>query len=462
MYEETINLQPDEGETTIMLGEQPILIGGGTNDVKYVTPTSFNISMNPFNISMTLSADDCADIVNKKYSFVVIEVEDQIGINFTCVKQAYSELVCGFFCQMDTGSDVYYWSWACTSHAIYDNVVKKIDNEVGYNAIWTIFEETATQADMDDLIAAIENGIRIYAYDDDYNVEAVSAFVDYGNPTEIHVSFADLSSEPHYPDPDSVYFSLMEAVINYSTGEISSDFVTFDSYDFALKHDLSAVATSGSYNDLTDKPDLSVFATNTALGNETTARENGDIALQNQIDAISASSDVVDIVGTHADLVDYDTSHIKANDIIKVIQDETHNNAMSYYRWVISGGTGSWVYVGSEGPFYTKSESDTLLNAKQDTIDNSHKLASDLVDDTNQTNLFVTSSEKSTWNAKSDFSGDYNDLTNKPTIPTATSDLLNDSNFVSSAYATDIWVGTQAEYDLLTPDANTIYCIKES
>lgn len=31
----------------------------------------------------------------------------------------------------------------------------------------------------------------------------------------------------------------------------------------------------------------------------------------------------------------------------------------------------------------------------------------------------------------SGFSGDYNDLTNKPTIPTKTSDLTNDSNFLT-------------------------------
>lgn len=37
------------------------------------------------------------------------------------------------------------------------------------------------------------------------------------------------------------------------------------------------------------------------------------------------------------------------------------------------------------------------------------------------------------WNNKSNFSGDYNDLQNKPTIPTKTSELINDSNFVSDA-----------------------------
>lgn len=49
------------------------------------------------------------------------------------------------------------------------------------------------------------------------------------------------------------------------------------------------------------------------------------------------------------------------------------------------------------------------------------------------THRLVTDTEKSTWNAKSDFSGSYNDLTNKPTIPTTTSELTNDSNFVSDS-----------------------------
>ena len=69
----------------------------------------------------------------------------------------------------------------------------------------------------------------------------------------------------------------------------------------------------------------------------------------------------------------------------------------------------------------------------------------------------ITSTDISTWNNKSDFSGNYNDLTNKPTIPAAqvnsdwnatsgkaqilnkptiptkTSDLTNNSNFVADA-----------------------------
>ena len=45
----------------------------------------------------------------------------------------------------------------------------------------------------------------------------------------------------------------------------------------------------------------------------------------------------------------------------------------------------------------------------------------------------ITSTDISNWNAKSDFSGSYNDLTDKPTIPDSTSDLTNDSGFITNS-----------------------------
>lgn len=90
-----------------------------------------------------------------------------------------------------------------------------------------------------------------------------------------------------------------------------------------------------------------------------------------------------------------------------------------------------------------------LISGLQTEITSSNKLSADLVDDTNTTNKFVTTSEKSTWNAKqnageavlfseaqtlteaqklqarqnigagsSGFSGDYDDLSNRPTLDT--------------------------------------------
>lgn len=70
-----------------------------------------------------------------------------------------------------------------------------------------------------------------------------------------------------------------------------------------------------------------------------------DEGLQTQIDDIKAASDVVDIVGTYADLQNYDTSKLNDNDIIKVLADETHDNDVTYYRW--STSTQSFTYIGS-------------------------------------------------------------------------------------------------------------------
>lgn len=56
------------------------------------------------------------------------------------------------------------------------------------------------------------------------------------------------------------------------------------------------------------------------------------------------------------------------------------------------------------------------------------KISADDVDDNNTVNKFVTSAEKQTWNNKSDFSGDYNDLTNKPTNVSA---FTNDAGYLT-------------------------------
>lgn len=72
--------------------------------------------------------------------------------------------------------------------------------------------------------------------------------------------------------------------------------------------------------------------------------------------------------------------------------------------------------------YYTKQEVNSLIPTT----------LSQLGDDS--THRLVTDSEKNTWNNKSDFSGNYNDLTNKPTIPSKTSDLTNDSDYTTKTY----------------------------
>lgn len=175
-------------------------------------------------------------------------------------------------------------------------------------------------------------------------------------------------------------------------------------------------------------------ATTTALGNETQAREQADTSLQNQIDAISASSDVVDIVGTYQDLQNYDTSKLGDNDIIKVLDDSTHNNATSYYRW--KKAQSQWQYIGSEGPFYTKGETDALLNGKVNVVAGKGLSTNDFTD-ADETKLDGIENGAQVNKIETiKVNGTSQTITNKAvdiSVPTKTSQLNNDSGFITKS-----------------------------
>lgn len=96
-----------------------------------------------------------------------------------------------------------------------------------------------------------------------------------------------------------------------------------------------------------------------AINSEHDERIAADADLQEQITTLASKTDVVDIVGTYQDLQNYDTTKLNDNDIIKVLNDSTHANATSYYRW--NKTTSTWSFVGSVESYYTTIESDSLF-----------------------------------------------------------------------------------------------------
>lgn len=102
------------------------------------------------------------------------------------------------------------------------------------------------------------------------------------------------------------------------------------------------------------------------LAKEVEDRANADDAIEQEIQDLKNSPDVVDIVGTYAELEAYDTSKLGDQDIIRVLVDETQDDASTYYRW--QAGTQTWELIGVVGPYYTKGETDELLGTKQDTL----------------------------------------------------------------------------------------------
>lgn len=95
------------------------------------------------------------------------------------------------------------------------------------------------------------------------------------------------------------------------------------------------------------------------LETETENRTSADNHLQEQIDVIEATQNIVDIVGTKADLDRYDTRNLKDGAKIQVLDDETQNHASTIYQFNKNTVPNpSFGLVGTFGSYYTKAETD--------------------------------------------------------------------------------------------------------
>ena len=123
--------------------------------------------------------------------------------------------------------------------------------------------------------------------------------------------------------------------------------------------DLAAVATSGSYTDLTDKPNL--------------------------------------FSGDYNDLTNKPTIPTVPTNVSAFTNDAGYTTNTGTITGITMNGTSK----GTSGVVDLGTVI-TDISGKQDVIDASHKLDADLVDDTTSTNKFVTASDKSIWNGKQD------------------------------------------------------------
>lgn len=154
-----------------------------------------------------------------------------------------------------------------------------------------------------------------------------------------------------------------DVVLTTSDLENTSDYQTGTEVQNAIDDAVSQIDIPTNVSELTNDAgyqDAQQVAS--AVAGEASLREAADTSLQGQIDAITASSDVTDIVGTYAALQAYDTSTLGNNDIIKVLQDESQNDETTYYRW--STTTQTFTLIGEEGPYYTKSAADSKFQDK--------------------------------------------------------------------------------------------------
>lgn len=187
-----------------------------------------------------------------------------------------------------------------------------------------------------------------------------------------------------------------------------------------------------------------------ALSEETTAREAADAAIEQEIEDLRNEPDVVDIVGTYADLQAYNTSDLGDKDIIRVLVDETHDDESTYYRWNKTPQT--WTYIGAIDGYYTKDQTDALLDEKQDTLTAGANV---------QINNNVISATDTTYTAGTglnlngtEFSVDTTTIAKKSDIPTVVSAFTNDAGYQTAA---DVAAAINAEEVPSSADWNAIF-----
>ena len=259
----------------------------------------------------------------------------------------------------------------------------------------------------------------------------------------------------------------------------------------ANSSDLSTVATTGSYNDLSNKPTIPTVNNSTI-----TIQKNGSTVNSFTLNQSSNKTINITVPTTASDVsalpasTKYGASLSVSIDsttyvVTAQLKDQDGNNLgtaqtidLPLESVVVSGSydsaTKKVVLTLKDGSTIDFSIAD-LVSGLQTEITSTNKLSADLVED-GTTNKVYTATEKtklsgiasgaevnvqSNWNETNSSSDAY--IQNKPSIPSKTSDLTNDSNFISTS-STNGLIKNDGTIDtneyltdsdvFITPDAN--------
>ena len=216
--------------------------------------------------------------------------------------------------------------------------------------------------------------------------------------------------EQAYLDRDTLQAEITE-LQTQAEGFAESDVVT------AAFDGLATVASTGSYNDLTDKPTIPTVNNATLKiqkngSDVATFTANASSNVTANIVVPTSAADVSALPSSTKYAKSFDLSINNSTYVMTLTLKDQDGTALTtktidlpLETMVVSGSYNSTtkkVVLTLQGGSTVEFSIADLISGLQSEITSSNKLSADLVSDTSTTNKFVTASDKTTWNAKQD------------------------------------------------------------
>lgn len=291
-----------------------------------------------------------------------------------------------------------------------------------------------------------------------------SSFVSSPNLSAVAMSgsYSDLSNKPTIPtktsdltnDSNFVSSSNLAPIATTGSYDDLSNKPTIPSKTSQLTNDsnfvssgnLAMVAISGSYTDLSNTPTIptktsdltndSDFVSSSDLSTNFYSKTQTDTLLGGKVDKITGKGLSTEDY-TSSDKNKLANIEQEANKTIVVNQTGTSTtDVMSQNAVTVALGTKADVNnlstVAISGSYNDLLDKPSIPSVIPSVVQTTGSSTTDVMSQNAVTTVLSSKADSSNLSSVAT-SGSYNDLLNKPTIPTKTSDLTNDSNFVSSS-----------------------------
>ena len=412
---------------------------GSTRKLSNYVQTSRKVNSKALSSDITLSLDDVADGTNRKIPTKVSTLTNDSGfITSSSLPTKVSDLTndSGFITSSDIPSDVSSFnndSGYITSSDLPTNV-SDLNNDSGFITSSALSGYVQSSSLKEGAYVDVDETTMTSSSTNLPTSKAVASYItslSLATASQIPTKVSDLTNDSGFITSSSLpTVNNTTITIKKNSDDTGDSFTTNASSTKTINLGLSAVATSGSYNDLSNKPTIPTV-NNTTITIKKNSDDTGDSFTTNasSTKTINLGLSAVATSGSYSDLSNKPSIPTVNNATltIKKNSDDTGTIFTANASTDVTANLGL-ATVATSGSYSDLSNKPTIPTVNNTTI--TIKKNSDDTGDSFTTNASSTKTINLGL-ATVATSGSYSDLSNKPTIPADTGDLTNNAGFIS-------------------------------